>query len=247
MSWEGALRLALYMARPPHPPSPSDVVLTARPRSGGRRHGVPRSAAIWARVFSTAQLEVAAHESVSPAMWRLLLKLVLSFFFVLIFFAKILDITWAAGPSMVCDLRSWALPVRSTRTTTLISSVGVRAGGATATSPNQHPRLSGRRTPTPPTGEPPACAAATRAAADSAPAGMAAAAAAALMVGDTTGTLASRCTSRGRRCWCTASSASRGAPGHPQSQVAPRFFALCFTGWIWISTPIRVFIILHRI
>jgi hypothetical protein len=80
MSWEGALRLALYMARPPHPPSPSDVVLTARPRSGGRRHGVPRSAAIWARVFSTAQLEVAAHESVSPAMWRLLLKLVLSFF-----------------------------------------------------------------------------------------------------------------------------------------------------------------------
>jgi hypothetical protein len=60
-------------------------------------------------------------------------------------------------------------------------------------------------------------AAATLAAADSAT--IAAAAAAAAMAGDTMGTLASRCTSRGRRCWCTASSASRDAPGHPQSQV----------------------------
>jgi hypothetical protein len=35
MSLEGALRLALYMARPPHRPSTSDVDLTARPRSAG--------------------------------------------------------------------------------------------------------------------------------------------------------------------------------------------------------------------
>jgi hypothetical protein len=38
MSWEGALRLALYMARPPHRPSSCNVVLTrerGRPRNGG--------------------------------------------------------------------------------------------------------------------------------------------------------------------------------------------------------------------
>ena len=78
---------------------------------------------------------------------------------------------------------------------------------------------AGRRSPAPPIRSAPCDAAATLAAADSAPATIAAAAEAA-MAGDTMGgTLASRCTSRGRRCWCTASSASRDAPGHPQSQV----------------------------
>ena len=85
------------------------------------------------------------------------------------------------------------------------------------------PCPASRRSPAPPVPQsdrsPPCDAAATLAAADSAPATTAAAAAAA-MAGDTMGgTLASRCTSRGRRCWCTASSASRDAPGHPQSQV----------------------------